>query len=651
MSYPLFIVSDEEAVKPGQNPTPRAASRRNAKRNALPPTAHAANELPTPSSTTATSAVTGQDAHSQPRRSPRASSQAQSHTAKVDNTGYLRAAAVPAQVQTVNAEQTTPLLVNRRPKQQTNPKTRGTKRRLNGEVATERSFTPDKNELFPVLGVVSRPTSPPKKRRPATSQPSPAHFIARGRLPLSRSRIDVSPGRDRSTSRQFHPNAEPSTAALLEKAVASANDVSNLANSIDSGATKQNRKARTPRLTTAGTDSGIENSKGQTRLAKTKRRARPTKTVEQAAAEIVAAAVGSDDAGPKSRQHDLTPEGAEDHERAPAKVTMGELCEDDRMGRKSTRETEMQDLGWQAIKQSWKEQAQQARNIQGIRQKISASESDTGLPPTSVKPLMTINKDGQIVINQESTEIDLHAGLEALVERDDDVIEDRPITKRVNQSTIGRRPGLSGAGARWDDEATDLFYKGIRMFGTDMMMIASLFPSLSRRHIKLKYVKEERTNSARLNRNLARKDPVDLAYLEERAEREYMEDPSKFLADLEAQKAEAEAKERERIAREEAGDVEGETVLPSLEDGDGQLEHQVADDEQALDSRVDNVPPPNRFNSVADQIVRKATAPKKKRKQAAPSAKKTKKRDSAKRGVRPVEGIEERLGTVDEVAQ
>ncbi|KAF8042474.1 hypothetical protein BT93_A0950 [Corymbia citriodora subsp. variegata] len=56
---------------------------------------------------------------------------------------------------------------------------------------------------------------------------------------------------------------------------------------------------------------------------------------------------------------------------------------------------------------------------------------------------------------------------------------------------------------RWSKQDTELFYKGIRQFGTDLSMIKELFPQLTRQQIKLKFKKEERQNRLRLSEALA----------------------------------------------------------------------------------------------------------------------------------------------------
>ncbi|KAI3988464.1 hypothetical protein MKX01_026278, partial [Papaver californicum] len=51
----------------------------------------------------------------------------------------------------------------------------------------------------------------------------------------------------------------------------------------------------------------------------------------------------------------------------------------------------------------------------------------------------------------------------------------------------------------WSQQDTELFYEGIRQFGTDFAMIQQLFPGRTRHQVKLKYKKEERQQPMRLS--------------------------------------------------------------------------------------------------------------------------------------------------------
>ncbi|KAK4051399.1 hypothetical protein OIV83_002883 [Microbotryomycetes sp. JL201] len=95
--------------------------------------------------------------------------------------------------------------------------------------------------------------------------------------------------------------------------------------------------------------------------------------------------------------------------------------------------------------------------------------------------------DGKLVIDTNSLTIDrvqdadLAPGNRVVVEEDN---RDR----FVNYSTHSRhaRPN------KWTAEETELFYEGVRQFGTDFEMIAGLFPDRDRAQIKKKWTKEDK---------------------------------------------------------------------------------------------------------------------------------------------------------------
>lgn len=54
-------------------------------------------------------------------------------------------------------------------------------------------------------------------------------------------------------------------------------------------------------------------------------------------------------------------------------------------------------------------------------------------------------------------------------------------------------------GPKWTDRETDLFYLALEQFGTDFSLISKLFPGRTRPHIKRKFVKEKRSNRAKVD--------------------------------------------------------------------------------------------------------------------------------------------------------
>ncbi|XP_078169685.1 uncharacterized protein LOC144564054 [Carex rostrata] len=66
--------------------------------------------------------------------------------------------------------------------------------------------------------------------------------------------------------------------------------------------------------------------------------------------------------------------------------------------------------------------------------------------------------------------------------------------KKLNYHTYMNRTSSS----RWTQSETELFYKGIRQFGTDFAMIQQLFPNRTRHQIKLKFKSEDKKHPTRV---------------------------------------------------------------------------------------------------------------------------------------------------------
>lgn len=386
------------------------------------------------------------------------------------------------------------------------------------------------------------------------------------------------------------------------------------------------------------------------------RKRRAKKTMEQVAAEIVADAVGESSGaaensteGTKRRKRRWKwkiPEGAEDHEIAPSEVKMADLVKDTRLGKGSKLEARLQEIDWDEVKKKRKEaeeEAEKQRELEREEKRTGRSARQDDVPAASTVPKLTL-RDGQVVMEEESRIVDRHAEIEQGTDEPVKVLDVDDVTRRVNQSTIGRQLGVKHKG-HWNDEMTDLFYKGLRMFGTDFMMISKMFPGLSRRHIKLKYTREERTNLTRVHNNLIAKEDVDMEEYSQMSNQVY-EDPERIHEELRADEKRLRDEDVARRAREaEAAnpnvDPEDGNVLQSREQGTAEpagsyeAEMTVAETESSAKE--------NRFESVARSIVQRATAPKKVKKSTAPARKRERKKRTG------LEGTEEVVGSIDDV--
>jgi transcription factor TFIIIB component B'' len=98
--------------------------------------------------------------------------------------------------------------------------------------------------------------------------------------------------------------------------------------------------------------------------------------------------------------------------------------------------------------------------------------------------------DGQIIIDQSSLVMDRHARA-AATRGDMETVEENDFTRLITSSSFMNTSKLKGPNI-WTEEETELFYRGLRMFGTEFEMISRMFPNKQRRHVKLKYNREER---------------------------------------------------------------------------------------------------------------------------------------------------------------
>ncbi|KAK5323381.1 hypothetical protein LTR93_005434 [Exophiala xenobiotica] len=510
-------------------------------------------------------------------------------------------------------------------------------RRLTNELTPATSEEPPQESDRAAETASQSPTDSRKRRKVTHSAQA---------LEELRSRTTPSPPPDdvplllRSSPR--HRRSESRTSeVLLQDATNQAAAVSELANSIEESA----RPGSEDNDTTEPSDQ-TEEADAPTRRKGSKKKQTRAKRIQDAAQQVVDDAVGG---GKSNRRKSRlpTPDNAEDLQIDPEGVSMSDLTRDNKVGKKSETEKRMQE-NWADIQQRRKEEVDRRRQAaskgRGGRQELLLQDA----PVENVNVPQQIVVNGQIVVLAESREVAYGAGVEQAVIEDADVaLEDDRIYKYVNQGTLGKHAGQSRR-TKWDDEHTELFYKGLRMFGTDFAMIANLFPELDRRQIKSKFIIEERANPVRVMTSVAAKEAVDLEEYARMANQEF-EDPEKVMAELAAE----EKRLREEDQRRRVGEgyvLEGADVpLPSTERDADQPEG-VGDGE--AETAGANTDRRDRISALADSVVGAAVASKKRQ----PLQRKTTKEPvgrgrQAKKGKRPTEGVEERLGPIDEVGR
>ena len=260
---------------------------------------------------------------------------------------------------------------------------------------------------------------------------------------------------------------------------------------------------------------------------------------------------GRDSEKPKRRlwKREPTPEGAEMVEILPNVVKMSELCKDLKTGKKSKRETELRRL--ELEEQERKQKAHEEGTTVTPAHKppeADAGKTDRLADPKQPQsgPVMRI-VNGEIVLDNASLEVDRHADAARAAGDLEDVVENQ-LTRKVNQATYGKRTKNES----WNEEMTDLFYRGLRMFGTDFMVISKLFPGRSRRQIKLKFNNEERKDPQRIKDTLlGPRESVDIATYSAMTNQVY-DDPKVIQQELQEEKKRIEEQhEKEKQLQED----------------------------------------------------------------------------------------------------
>lgn len=375
-----------------------------------------------------------------------------------------------------------------------------------------------------------------------------------------------------------------------------------------------------------------------TRIRSTRQK-KQKKTAQEAAEEVVAEATGGDDRGRgevngRKRKRKVASEEAETHEIIPAEVRMADLIKDQGLGKTSKREAEMQKIDWADVKRKRRKAGEEA--LREEQKQKEARKNGRPLPPPgplAAERLVLVN--GEIVIDESSRVIDRNAETARDADQSGEAIDEDHLTKRVNQATVGRKPGTIRTYSIWDDEQTEQFYQGLRMFGTDFMMISKMFPDTSRAIIKKKYNKEEKLNPDKIFTALNSKEPVDLKAFSEMTDTVFG-DPKDFYKELEEEQARLEAEDAKMRAEEAEIDQE---IQESIEQ-DVEVEGTEGGQPGAEPSTRKN-----RFAAEARSILDGTDSRKRKTKKTHSGKKKEGKKG---KGV-PAEGTEEIVGRIEEV--
>ncbi|KZM21865.1 uncharacterized protein EKO05_0003184 [Ascochyta rabiei] len=315
--------------------------------------------------------------------------------------------------------------------------------------------------------------------------------------------------------------------------------------------------------------------------AKPKRKPRAPKKRKTA---LAAAKHGSEEPKRRGRPpREDTPSDAEEQIIDPDMMCMDDLASRNiRVGKLSRREKEMRKIDWEAVKERRREE-----DARHISTKETQAAVDKLLESGQVEPTPTGPRyhvvDGRIELIQDSGTIDRERDadreIDAMLITEEDDLTTR-ITNRSFMKNNKRFPNefvLPGQGKRWNHQSTDIFYQGLRSFGTDFQMIAHMFPGMTRRSIKTKFTREERENPEIVRDCLRGKSELashwDHFLAASQMEEESFADADAIKRDLE----EEEARMREQIneALKEKEEREKQKKLAGLtDDGDGAADNQ-----------------------------------------------------------------------------
>lgn len=294
----------------------------------------------------------------------------------------------------------------------------------------------------------------------------------------------------------------------------------------------------------------------------------------------------------KRRKRKGTPEENENKEIDPRKSLMAEFCHDKRIGKISDRERDMRQINWADVRKRRKEERTaplpgeeappgeadaNGENADGDEQADADAEPAEEEPQPIRRRTRIVN--GVATVVEAAMEVDRHA--EADREREhQEVVEQNDLTRRITSHTwidANRRDENERKYGRpksepWTVDLTKEFYDALRMWGTDFNIISKIFPGKTRRHIKLKFVREEHENPDLIKRALiGERVPMDLERYKKATGITEFKDPDTVreeMAETErvrqeeivAAREEWEAEERQRKAMEGEDGVAGESA-------------------------------------------------------------------------------------------
>lgn len=126
-------------------------------------------------------------------------------------------------------------------------------------------------------------------------------------------------------------------------------------------------------------------------------------------------------------------------------------------------------------------------------EKKKAEEEVVEEPAEMLVPQVKVGPNGQLIIDEQSLVIDQYKALEN-IDRSDILIDED-----TTGNGFYKRRAKSKDWSKWE---TVKFYKALNTYGTDFLLMQSVFPKRTRQELKLKYKKEERINQSLIEKAL-----------------------------------------------------------------------------------------------------------------------------------------------------
>ncbi|CEI38816.1 hypothetical protein FVEN_g4653 [Fusarium venenatum] len=272
-------------------------------------------------------------------------------------------------------------------------------------------------------------------------------------------------------------------------------------------ATKPTRKPRARKQTSQATQDETGAQEGARPKKRQRKTAEDGATPKQPRKRKAATESGTNT--PKTRRaRSMTPEDSEAQLVDLQKLKMADLTKDLHIGKKFSRHDELRERERRArmknkLGADGERDSSATPETGGQVDKSDKSGTPTESPapsaPTSAAPSGPQFRivDGQIVIDQSSLSVDRHARAAAAA-GDMETVEENDFTRLITSNSFMNTSKLKGPNI-WTEDETELFYRGLCMFGTDFEMISKMFPGKQRRNVKLKFNREERHCPRRIN--------------------------------------------------------------------------------------------------------------------------------------------------------